>query len=126
MNSRPHSITAISGLFVVAGVIGLAYHATEIPAQRSFPPDLIWVLLVRLLAVVIGVFLFRRANWARWLAVIWMAYHVVLSAFHGASEMIVHGLLLAVIAGFLFCPSGSAYFSPARPAPESTGGDPVS
>ena len=34
------------------------------------------------LAIVCGVFLLRGHNWARWLALAWIAFHVVLSAFH--------------------------------------------
>ena len=118
MNKRPLSVTVISGVFVVAGVVGLAYHATEFKTQGPFQYDLVWVCLVRLLAIVCGLFLFRARNWARWLAVIWMAYHVILSAFHKPFELVVHGLLLAVIAYFLFRQSASLYFRASRPESE--------
>ena len=65
MNKRPLSITVISWLFVAAGVIGLAYHATEFKADRPFQYDVVWVCLVRLLAILCGVFMLRGSNWAR-------------------------------------------------------------
>jgi hypothetical protein len=117
-NRRPHSVTAIGGLFLVAGVIGLVYHATEFKIQGPFQYDLVWVLFVRLLAIVCAVFVLRGRNWARWLLVIWIAYHIILSAFHLWSELLVHCLLLAVVAYCLFRRSASVYFHErAGPAP---------
>jgi hypothetical protein len=120
-NKRPLSITVIGVLFLLAGAVGLAYHATEFRTP-PFPYELTGVLVVRLLAVAGGVFLLRGRNWARWLLLVWMAYHVALSAFHSASQTIVHGLLLAVIAFFLFSASAKMYFGTrqtrsANPAP---------
>jgi hypothetical protein len=114
MNKRPHSVTVIGCLFVVAGAIGLAYHGAEFKAQHPFDNDIILVLLVRLLAILGGVFLLRGSGWARWFLLIWIAYHVILSAFHTVFELIMHGLLFAVIAYFLYRPRVSAYFRDMR------------
>jgi hypothetical protein len=114
MNKRPRSVTVISCLFLIAGVIGLAYHATEFKAGGPFQYDVVLVCLVRLLAIVCGVFMLRGSNWARWLLLVWIAYHVVLSAFHAMFELVIHGLLFAVIAYFLLRPRASAYFRGAR------------
>ena len=108
MNQRPRSVTVIAALFLMAGVVGVAYHATEL--KTPFERDVLWVLVVRLLAIIGAVFLFRGQNWARWLLLIWMAYHVGLSSFHSLPELIMHGLLLAVIAYFLFRRRASIYF----------------
>jgi hypothetical protein len=51
-----------------------------------------------------------RQNWARWLTAAWIGYHVYLSIYHAASELIIHALLFVVIAFFLFRPSSTAYF----------------
>ncbi|RPJ61043.1 MAG: hypothetical protein EHM23_08345 [Acidobacteria bacterium] len=110
MNKRPLAVTIISWLFIVAGAIGLAYHATELTAEGPFDSEVIWVLFVRLLAVAGGVFMLRGYNWARWLLLAWIAYHVILSVFHSLSELVMHTLLLVVIAYFLFRPRVSAYF----------------
>ena len=114
MNKRPLAVTIIAWVYVASGVIGLAYHATEFKIERPFENDAAWVCSVRLLAIVAGAFLLRGQNWARWLAVVWMAWHVGLSLFHPLSELIVHTLLFAVIAFFLFRPRASAYFRAAR------------
>ncbi len=114
MNERPRSITVISWLFIAAGVIGLAYHATEFKADRPFQYDVGWVCLVRLLAILCGVFMLRGSNRARWLLLVWIAYHVVLSALHSLSELVMHTLLFAIVAYFLLRRRTSAYFRGAR------------
>ena len=117
VNKRPLSVTIIGLLFLAAGIVGLAYHSREFKTNGPFQYDVLWVCLVRLLAIISAVFLLRAANWARWLLLIWIAYHIVLSAFHSLSQVIVHGLLFAVIAYFLLRPSASAYFCGAKVAP---------
>ena len=125
MNKRPISVTVISGIFLAAGLIGLAYHATEFKTRGPFQYELVWVCLVRLLAIVCAVFMLRASNWARWLLMIWIAYHVVLSAFHSASQAIFHGLLFVVVAYFLFRRSSSLYFRGARAEPADGNRDSV-
>ena len=120
MNKRPISVTVIGCIFIAAGVIGFAYHVSEFKPQRPFQYDLVLVSLVRLLAILGGVFVLRGKNWARWLLLAWIAFHVVLSAFHSLFELAVHGLLLAVIAYVLFRPPASAYFRSAGADPAQT------
>ena len=120
MSKRPLSITVIGCLFVAAGVIGFAYHVTEFKIQRQFEYGIVWVCLLRLLAILGGVFVLRGHNWARWLLLAWIAYHVILSAFHSFSELIMHSLLFAVVAYVLFRPQASAYFRGARAEPAQT------
>jgi len=114
MSKRPLSITVISWLFVGAGAVGLAYHITEFKADGPFQYDVVWVSLVRLLAILCGVFMLRGRNWARWLLLVWIAYHVILSAFHSLSELVMHILLFLVVAYFLYRPQASAYFRGTR------------
>jgi hypothetical protein len=111
MTQRPHSVTAISGLFIAAGAVGLAYHATELNSWQPFPYEAVWVCLVRLAAIVCGAFLLRGHNWARWGALVWLAWHVVLSVFHSLEGLVIHSLLLAVIGYFLFGTRAAAFFS---------------
>ena len=110
VSTRPLSVTVIGYLFIIAGVVGAGYHAAELKADGPVEVGLIWVLFVRLLAILFGVFMLRGRNWARWLLLAWIAYHVVLSAFHTVSELAVHGLLLVAVAFFLLHPRASAYF----------------
>lgn len=118
---RPRSVTLIAWLFIAAGTIGVVYHATEFDVRRPFDNDGGWVLLVRLLAIVGGGFMLRGADWARWLVLAWLAYHVILSAFHSWSETAVHAVLLAGMAYVLLRPEATSHFFRAR-ATTSSGG----
>lgn len=110
MNKRPLIVTVLSWSLIAAGFVGLAYHLTEFEARGPFQYELVWVSLVRLAAIVFGAFMLRGHNWARWLSLVWLAGHVVLSAFHSISELVMHGLLLAVFAYSLFRPGVTEYF----------------
>ncbi|HEV8592709.1 MAG TPA: hypothetical protein VGQ55_11445, partial [Pyrinomonadaceae bacterium] len=101
MNKRPIAITIIAWLFIAAGFVGLTYHLTEFDINGPFQFELVLVLVLRVLVIVCGVFILRGSNWARWLLLVWIAYHLVLSAFHSTSELAMHSVLLAVVAYFL-------------------------
>ena len=118
MNKRPLSVTVIGCLFIAVGVVALSYHLTELRLS-ALEYDLIWVLTLRFLALLAGAFLLRGHNWARWLLLAWLAYHVVLSAFHSVSQTVTHTLLLAVIAWFLLRRASSDYFCHSRPIPKT-------
>jgi uncharacterized membrane protein YgdD (TMEM256/DUF423 family) len=110
MKKRPWSVTIISWIFVLVGVFGVILHATEIKAQRPFQYDPVWAIGVSLVAIVCGFCMLRRNDWARWLSVAWLVFHVVLSGFHSRQELIVHGALLVVFAYLLFRPEANRYF----------------
>jgi hypothetical protein len=114
MNKRPNAVTVLSWVFITAGVVGLAYHFTGFKAQPPFQYDILWVALVRLLAIVCGVYMLRGRNWARWLTLVWIAYHVALSAFHSLNELVVHTLFFVVFAYILFRPGATEYFRGTR------------
>ena len=114
---RPLSVTLIGLLFIGVGVLGVGYHAREFWAPGPFHYDLVWITFVRLLAIVGGLYLLRGSNWARWLLVAWLAFHVVVGAMHSASEAVMHAVLLVVIGYFLFRPRASAYCRGVGPAP---------
>jgi hypothetical protein len=109
-NKRPLSVALICALFLIAGAVGILYHAIELKLSSAPEPNQLLVLFVRLLAIIGAIFAFRGKNWARWLLVLWMALHVVISAFNSASQTIVHAALLAVIAWFLFRRPSSNFF----------------
>ena len=73
--------------------------------------------VVRILALLCGVFMLSGFNWARWLLVVWLGYHVILGALHSLFELSVHSLLFAVILYFLFRPPASTYFRGTRVEP---------
>ncbi|MGH9504934.1 MAG: hypothetical protein ACRD20_18940 [Terriglobales bacterium] len=110
MKQRPLSVTILSWLFIAAGVVALIYHHNDFKVQHPFHYEMLWIALIRLTAIICGVFMLRGRNWARWLTLLWMAYHVVLSAFHSLDELAVHALFLAVFAYILFRPGAIGYF----------------
>lgn len=110
MKKRPISVTIVSWVYIVAGIGGIAAHATELDLRHPFSNDVVLALIVRLLAVVAGIFMLRGANWARWLAIVWIAFHVVLSAFHSFPSAAFHALLLAVFAYFLCRGQANTHF----------------
>jgi hypothetical protein len=107
---RPLLVTIIGWVYIVTGVGGFGLHASEIKTLHPFPYDALWPLGLGIVAVVAGVYMLRRNNWARWLAVAWMAFHVGISAFGARRELIMHSVLLVVIAYLLFRPEATRYF----------------
>jgi hypothetical protein len=111
MNKRPLPITLVALLYIAIGVGGIASHLNDLRLQHSFHTDMLWASLVALIAIVAGIYMYRGSNWARWLALAWIIFHVMLSALNSWSEMLIHALLCAVIAYFLFRPASDKYFS---------------
>jgi hypothetical protein len=98
------AVFAVALLYVAVGLGGLVTH---------FPPhwqaEDILIEFTELVALNCGVFLLRRKNWARWLALAWMALHVAIS-FPVISQMAIHLSFLIVIAWALFRPTTQNYF----------------
>ena len=117
-NRRPRSVTVVAWLYIAVGVIGAVGHGYEFLARNAFHSDVLWIELPEFVAILSGVFILRRQNWARWVALAWMAFHVILSAFHAFPELAIHCLFCAVIAWFLFRPAAARYFraAPIQPA----------
>jgi len=110
-SKRPISITIIALVYLTVGIVGFVYHFKEIRA-----PDGIGIELTEFLAIVAGAFLLRGSNLARWLALAWMAFHVVLSFFHPLPELLIHCLFFAVFAWLLFRSPAATYFRANRPS----------
>ena len=107
---RPIPVTILGSSFIVVGTAGLVYHLSQRPLDR-------WVALICLIeviAVVGGVFLLKGRNWARWLMIGWLGFHVVETAFNSLADCIAHAGLLLVVAYFLFTPPDSQYFQASR------------
>jgi len=107
MNKRPVAVTIVAWLYVLVGVGGLIGHYHEmIPINR----DGVLIAGTEILAIVAGVFMLRRQNWARWLALVWMAFHMVLSAFPPSYALAVHCVFFVAIAWALLQRPASLYF----------------
>jgi hypothetical protein len=116
MKARPLSITIISWLFMIFGSIALL--SGLLPLTGANTAQLIaefkshWmVYLSHLAAIVSGLFMLRGHNWARWLLVLWIVFHIVVGALHGWLPLLTHMLIFSVILFFLFRRNASEYFS---------------
>ncbi|HEX6822393.1 MAG TPA: hypothetical protein VF123_10085 [Candidatus Sulfotelmatobacter sp.] len=101
----------VSALLIVAGAAGLIFHLADLKGAHAVSYDLVLVSFVRLMAVVIGMFMLTGRNWARWLAMAWITFHVIVSAFHPVGELAVHLVLFGVFAVALFHRAAAQYFS---------------
>ncbi|MCM3874505.1 MAG: hypothetical protein ND895_27755 [Pyrinomonadaceae bacterium] len=115
MNKRPHSITVISWIFIVFG--GIGFLASLLPyldadsAQRLAYFKAHWMVhLARIAGFIAGVFMLYGFNWARWLLVVWIVFHLILSVLHSPLQVLMHGLIFAVVLYFIFRPPASSYF----------------
>jgi len=127
MKNRPLSVTIIGWLFIVLGVItflaGLQPFIKiitegDIPSLTSHEIlDLALASITRLLAIIAGTFVLYGFNWARWLLVIWMGFHIVIS-FQGTLWIIIfHCVIFGSITYFLFRPAVSTWFKTRKKAP---------
>ena len=113
-NKRPLSVTILACVYLAVGAIGFAGHFRELLGLQH---DGVLVELTEFLAIVSGAFMLRGNNWARWLALAWIAFHVILSAFHAIPELVIHAVFCAVFAWVLFRPEAARYFRGARVEP---------
>src|SRR5678816_4132392 len=98
---RPRSVTIISWIFIIFGSVALLSGVVRGAELKSH-----WyVHLSRLLQIVAGVFMLYGRNWARWLLVAWIAFHIVVSALHSVLFLLMHVAIFSVILFFVFrCP----------------------
>ena len=104
---RPISVTIIACMYLAVGTVAFVYHFREL---LSLQRDSVSIELTEFLAVVSGAFMLRGHNWARWLALAWIAFHVILSIVESDHGLAIHGLLSVVIAWILFRPEAARYF----------------
>ena len=70
----PLAILVVAAAYLAVGIIGFVAHFHDLLAT---PSEGVWIELTEMLAAVAGVFLLLGRNWARWLAVAWIAFHDV-------------------------------------------------
>jgi hypothetical protein len=124
MHKRPRLITVISWLFIVLGTVSLLSsllpYWNQTPAERIGELKAHWIVhLARTVSIVCGVFMLYGFNWARWLLVIWIGFHIIISALHSPLQLVVHGLLFAVILYIVFRPDANIYFRAPRARPSN-------
>jgi len=108
---RPVGVLIVACLYILVGAAGLAGH---LPRHMVFHQDDVWIELTEFLALVAGIFMLRGHNWARWLAIAWIAFHVAIS-WPAVSKIAIHSVFLAVIAWLLFRADARRYFDGSAP-----------
>ncbi|HUL34342.1 MAG TPA: hypothetical protein VL128_10700 [Candidatus Eisenbacteria bacterium] len=114
---RPLAVTVVAILYIAVGIVGSIGHGHEFLTRGGSRSEIFWIELTELLALLFGIFLLRGRNWARWGALAWMAFHVVLSVTEAYRGFAVHLVLLALFAWLLFRPSSSSFFRPVSQPP---------
>ena len=107
---RPLPVTIIAILLILTGAGGLIAHFADFTRPNLFQFDVIGIALIQALAILSGVYLLFGKNWARWVAIVWITFHVVLSVFHSWSQTAVHVAIAAAFGYFLFRPPAARYF----------------
>jgi hypothetical protein len=121
----PRSTVLIGWLFILVGAAGLlkdwwplvtdtTQQIARLKAEGFWDYGPAWTS--RALAIVGGVALMRGHNWARWLLVVWMVFHIGLSAMHSVTMVLVHLAIFAPITYFLFRPERGTPPTPGTPA----------
>ena len=110
MNKRPVTVTVIASLLILAGIFGSAVHIKELVSSKAVHFEDLWIPVFGFLPAMFGVFILLGRNWARWLAVAWMTFHVAISFFDSWQKVVVHFLLLGLIAYALFGREAKTYF----------------
>lgn len=111
---RPLLITILGWLFILAGLAELILHVIRI--HRPVQPWDIGIPLLELVLVACGVFLLRGSNWARWLAVAWIAVHVGVGFLDSFRRGMIHTIIFLIFTWILFRPEVNAWFQPQRDA----------
>ena len=115
MNKRPPTITALSILYIVVGLVSTGYHLDQFKAlSPTFHQALETILVIVLgaAAVVAGYYMLHGKNWARWLALGWTLFHVIVSAFNSPLGLIFHSVFVFLLALLLFSKEAKTWFTP--------------
>jgi hypothetical protein len=112
--TRPLLITLLGWMLIALGALEFTIHAVQI--RRPLHAGDIGVPLFELVILVCGVYLLRGANWARWLAVAWIGFHVVVGSLDSVMRGVVHGLIFLAFTWLMFRPEMNAWFRARRPA----------
>lgn len=110
MKKRPLSVIVVAVLLMLTGAVSLVGDVMNFKSFSADRHDIVWIVAVHLLAIIAGVFLLRGHNWARWLALAWMAFHVAISIGHPLQQLIMHALFLLLFVWLLFRRESRAYF----------------
>jgi hypothetical protein len=104
---RPIAITLIAALYFALGILGFAHNFSGFLALQR---DAIYAEITEVIAFIAGAGLYFAQNWARWLALAWIAFHVYLASLNSTREMALHAFFLVAIGWILFRPESRTFF----------------
>jgi len=110
MNKRPMLLIIVSAVFILVGLGSFSAGLWPVLSSRTVPLDSVIVMVSGLTALISGVFMLRGANWARWLCIAWLVFHVALGFWHPLSKLVTHAVILVVVALILFRTSAARCF----------------
>jgi hypothetical protein len=111
---RPRLVTLLGWMLIALGAIECVYRLTMI--RWPLHAEDVGVPLFELIILVCGIFLLRGCDWARWLAVAWVGFHIVVGSLHSLSRGILHGLIFLAFVWMIFRPAMNAWFRPQKRA----------
>jgi len=117
MKTCPPIITLLSFLFIAIGVISTAVHVWQFSISKPTALEEAGIYATGGLAVAAGIYMLRGRNWARWLALAWISFHVIVGALNQTfgSALIgiaIHSVFVALLAWFLFRRESREWFNP--------------
>lgn len=108
---RPFVVSVVAFLLMLAGAGGLVIDGLDLRSAPARYEETLGIAGVHLAAIVAGAFLLRGRNWARWLAIAWISFQVILSLWHPPMQLLAHTILFAVFLWCLFRGKSGAYFA---------------
>jgi len=110
MTQRPYRVTGLGWFLIVVCIAMSGYHLKQLTPRHALEDGNAWIFVLELTGIVAGAFLLRGKNWARWLVLAWIAFHVVVGFLDSPGRGIFHALILMMFAYALFRPEANAYF----------------
>ena len=108
MVKRPVILTIFCCLLILLGAVGIVGH---FPVHRAWHGDDAWPLGLELILITAAVFILRGHNWARWLALVWIAFHLAISFYDSVGKVIAHTIILLIFVAALFNPPVRRWFN---------------
>src|SRR5438552_10544660 len=109
MKNRPLPVVIVALLLIIVGFVGFTYRLKDFFNHHEKIYEIVLVQLLRIVAIVCGILLLRAINLGRWLAIVWILIHILISALNSISEMIAHIVVLITVSTLLFLPKSSFY-----------------
>lgn len=104
---KAHAVVIIVACLFL--LVGIGAGIEQFPHLLAGRREAIWMEVTEAAAIVTGVCLLLRQQWARWLAVAWIGFHVAIS-FPDAGKVAVHAVMCGLIAWALFRPESQGWF----------------